>query len=181
MSNVDQHVYLYAQRDNSGHVSWVWMYDGKFGGTSAFPPVDTKKGRNDIYINIVDTTGAIKFKGYPSDISQALWLSPKGSPTAKKPGIHVDSKDFDSFGFGQGGTQLKIGDVNGKVKDFVYQLNFVDTTNSTVQVPSIDPEIRNGDGSPLYEAIAIYVGAALVGAMLTVAFVRLALGWRPAA
>lgn len=178
--SVDQYVYLIPQRDAQGTVSWTWMYSGQF-GASTVPAISANNGKNNLTFAIADPQNVIKFAGYqtPNDTSKALWISPKGSPTAKQEGQYYDKKkDFDSMTLQQGGTKLVMSDVNGKKLDFVYQLNFVDSTNSSLKVPSIDPEIKNGDGSPFYAAAAIYVGTALIAAMLTVIFVRFALKWR---
>jgi len=182
MSNgIDQYVYLVPQRDAQGTVSWTWYYNAQF-GTTPVPAIDANNGKNNLTFTIADPQNTIKFAGYqtPDDTSKALWISPKGSPTAKQEGQYYDKKkDFDSFAIQQGGTKLVMSDVNGKKLDFVYQLNFVDSANNNKAVTSIDPEIKNGDGSPYYAAAAIYyVGAGLIGAMLALVFVRFALGWR---
>lgn len=181
MSNgIDQYVYLIPQRDtNNNMTGWMWVYKGQF-GTGALPSISANNGQNNLTFTVVDPKSAIKFDGYQtSDINKALWISPKGSPTAKQSGIYVDNKkDFDSLSLQPGGTQLVMSDVNGKKLDFVYQLNFVDSANNNQGVKAIDPEIKNGDGSPFFSAAAIYVGIALATAMLTLMFVRFALGWR---
>ena len=176
---IQQYVYLLPQRDNTGTVSWNWLYNGNAGSAANFPTIDANNGKNDIYFTIVDPQNQIKFAGHQTnDINQAVYLSPKGSPTAKQPGINVDKKDFDGVYMLNGGLQVHLGDANGNAKDFVYQLNFVDSLQGNQKVTGIDPEIRNGDGSNRFTEAAIYVGAALIGALLTVMFVRFALGWR---
>lgn len=182
MSNVQHYMYLIPQRDGQGIVSWMWAYDGNF-GTGSIPTIEAANGsgHNDITFAIVDSQNAVKFDGYqtPNDTSKALWISPKGSPTAKQEGQYYDKKkDFDSITLQPGGTKLVLSDVNAKKLDFVYQLNFVDSLQGNHAVTAIDPEIKNGDGSPPIAAAAIYVGTAIIAAMLAVIFVRFALGWR---
>ena len=186
MSNgIEQYIYLVPQRDAQGAMTgWGWMYNGQFGGTPV-PEISANNGKNTLTFMIADPKSAIKFAGYPNygDTSKALWISPKGSPTAKQEGQYYDKKnDFDSITLQPGGTKLVMSDVNGKKLDFVYQLNFVDSANGNQPVIAIDPDIKNGDGSPFFAAAAIYyLGAGLIGAMLALVFVRFALGWRKVA
>jgi hypothetical protein len=179
---IEQFVYLFPQRDSHGVVSWTWMYKGEIGSAASFPTIQANHGQNDISFTVFDPTSAIKFAGYQNfNVSEALWLSPKGSPTAKHPGILTDNQ-FDGVSLLQNGIQLKLADANGKNADFVYQLNFVDSQNNNAVVTAIDPEIKNGDGAVKFyqSAAALLIVGAVAGALVSVLFVRLALRWRAA-
>lgn len=179
MSNVEQFMYLVPQRDMHGTVSWMWIYNGNF-GTGAVPEINAVKGSgpNNITFAIVDSTNAIKFAGYDGpNTNAAISIGEKTDPPSKPTTISTGG-EFKSVNL-QDATHLKLEDKNSSKKDYVYALNFVDSANGNSKVTSIDPEIRNGDGSNYYYAAAVYVGTALIAAMLTVMFVRLALGWRP--
>lgn len=179
MSNVDQYMYLIPQRDGQGAVTaWTWVYGGNF-GTGSIPPIVAAKGsgQNDITFAIVDSQNAIKFAGYDGpNTAAAISIGEVTNPPTKPTTISTGG-EFKSVNL-QDATHLKLEDKNSSKKDFVYSLNFVNSSNSNLGVVSIDPEIRNGDGSNVFAVAAVYVGAALIGAMLTVIFVRFALGWR---
>lgn len=178
MSNVEQFMYLIPQRDDQGTVSWMWAFGGNF-GTGAIPPIDAAKGsgQNDIVFSIVDPQNAIKFAGYDGpNTAAAISIGPKTNP-ATKPTTISTGGEFKSVNLVDA-THVKLEDKNNTKKDFVYALNFVDSANGNASVTGIDPEIRNGDGSQVYASAALYVGTAVIAAMLTLLFVRLALGWR---
>jgi hypothetical protein len=178
MSNVDQYMYLVPQRDAQGTVSWMWIYNGD-SGTSKIPPIVAAKGsgQNDITFAIVDPQNAIKFAGYDGpNTAAAISIGEKTNP-ATKPTTIATGGEFKSVNLVDG-THLKLDDKNSKEKDFVYALNFVDSANGNLKVTGIDPEIRNGDGSTVFQSAATYVGVALIGAMLTLMVVRFVLGWR---
>jgi len=158
----------------------MWIYGDNF-GTSPIPAIDAAKGsgQNDITFAIVDSQNTIKFAGYDGpNTASAISIGEKTNPPTKPAGISTGG-EFKSVNLVDP-THVKLEDKNKNVKDYVYALHFVDSTNPNVPVPSIDPEIKNGDGSTALQAAAIYVGAALIGAMLTVIFLRFALGWRRA-
>lgn len=175
---IEQHVYLVPQRGEDGSVSWQWIYNGNFGNADAFPAIDVPAGKHDIYFTIVDTQNQIKFAGHDGpEIGQAIWLREKGSQTAKQPGISTGG-EFTSVTFsGDNGTQLKLDDKNGKKADFVYQLNFVDSSTGQA-VTSIDPEIRNGGGTHGVEWVNYALVGAVAGALLAVFFVRFVMKWQ---
>lgn len=178
---IQQHVYLIPQRDDLGKVSWTWVYNGDFGPASTFPAIAANHGKNDLHFTIIDSSAQpIKFAGWNGGggVSDAIWLSEKGTPTAKQPGFHGQN-EFDPPTFGKGGLQLNLPDKNGRKIDFAYQLNFVDSANGA-KVTAIDPIIQNGDGgNNAYAAASVVVFAALA-AVFSVLFVRYALGWRKA-
>lgn len=179
MSNIEQFMYLIPQRDAHGTVTWMWVYNGDF-GTGAIPAINASKGsgQNDITFAIVDSANAIKFAGYDGpNTNAAISIGEKTNPPTKPTSISTGG-EFKSVNL-QDATHLKLEDKNKSEKDYVYALNFVDSANGNAKVTGIDPEIRNGDGSNVYSAAAIYLGTALIAAMLTVMFVRFALGWRP--
>jgi hypothetical protein len=187
MSNDQHYMYLVPQRDTQGVVTWMWGYDGNV-GTGSVPIIEAPKdsGHNDIGFVIADPLNTIKFAGYqtPGDTTNALWISPKGSPTAKQEGQYYDKKkDFDSITLQPSGTKLVLSDVNGKKLDFVYQLNFVDSSHGNHAVTAIDPEIKNGDGANnknYLQLAELVIAGAVMGAIVSVLFVRLALRWRAA-
>lgn len=176
---IEQHVYLVPQRDDLGKVSWTWMYNGNSGTAANFPAISANNGRNDIHFTIVDASPQpIKFAGWNggSGVSDAIWLSPAGAPTAKQPGFY-GQKEFDPPTFGKDGMQLHLVDKNGKKTEFVYQLNFVDSANGS-PVTAIDPIISNGNGGNKAYAMESLVVYAALAAVLSILFVRFALGWR---
>jgi len=178
MSKVDQYVYLTPQRDAQGTVTWMWMYGGNY-GTGALPPIVAAKysGQNDITFAIADPQDAIKFAGYEGpNTTAAISIGELTNPPTK-PTTIATAGEFKSISLVDP-THLKLEDKNSKEKNFVYALNFVDSKNNNLKVTSIDPEIRNGNGSTFYQDVAAYVGVALVTAMLSLLFVRFALGWR---
>jgi len=178
MSNYQQYMYLIPQRDAQGTVSWMWMYNGSF-GTGKVPEIyaPNGSGQNDITFAIADPKNAIKFAGYDGpNTAAAISIGEKTDPPTKPTTISTGG-EFKSVNL-QDATHLKLEDKNKNEKNFVYALNFVDSSNSNLKVTSIDPEIRNGDGSPTYQNAAIYVGIAVFGAILSLLFVRFGLGWR---
>jgi hypothetical protein len=177
---IDQYVYLIPQR-NGPDIHWVWLYNGSYGSADNFPVINANNGHNTISFTVYDPVGALKFAGFnanPVDPGQAIWLWPKDSPNPKQPG-NGSGGEFTPTILQQG-LQLKLDDTNGKTKDYGYQLNFVTSGNPGTIASKIDPEIRNGDGNTnKYFAAAEYlVAGAVVGAILSVLFVRLALRWR---
>jgi len=181
MRNVEQYMYLLPQRDAQGTVSWMWVYNGAF-GNGAVPEIYAPKGsgQNDITFVIVDPQNAIKFAGHDGpNTAAAISIGEKTNPQSKPTGISTGG-EFKSVNL-QDGTHLKLENKNKNEKTFVYALNFVDSSNGNAKVTSIDPEIRNGDGNPFYQTAAMYLGVAVVGALLTLMFVRFALGWRKVA
>src|SRR6476659_6718663 len=120
---IEQYVYLIPQRDNAGTVSWVWLYNGEYGGAAQFPVIDANNGHNNINFTVYDPQGAIKFAGFQnSDGGQAIWLWPKDSPNPKQP-CNRAGKEF-TPSLLPDGIHLKLDDANGKTKDYGYQLNF---------------------------------------------------------
>ena len=178
MSKADQYVYLMPQRDAQGGVTWMWMYNGQ-SGTGPMPPVVAVKGSgaNDITFAIADPQNTIKFAGYDGpNTAAAISIGEKTNPPTK-PTTIATGGEFKSVTLVDP-THLKLDDHNGKVKDFVYALRFVDSQNPNLKVTSIDPEIRNGDGGSFFTAEVIYVGVAVATALLVLLVVRFGLGWR---
>ena len=181
MSNFEQFMYLIPQRDAQGTVSWMWLYNGSF-GTGAIPEIYAPKasGQNDITFAIVDSQNAIKFAGYDGpNTAAAISIGEKTNPPTKPTTISTGG-EFKSVNL-QDATHLKLEDKNKNEKHFVYALNFVDSSNGNLKVTGIDPEIRNGDGSNALQTAVVYLAVAVIGALVTVLFVRLALGWRKVA
>lgn len=173
-------VYLTPQRDNAGHISWMWAYKGDTGNGSNFPTIMTNPGTNTIQFTILDDTAQpITFaqgndaKGQP----KAIWLSQENTSTAKHPGFHAN-KNYDFQAPDIGLSTIKLTDLNRQKADFVYQLNFEVPGHKEITVPPIDPIVTNGDGGSGLYASATLLIAAGIAAVLAVAFVRFALGWR---
>lgn len=178
---VEQYLYLVPQRNAEGVISWMWIYKNDF-GTGALPAVIAEKGsgKNDIFFTVLDTQNRIKFAGYDGpNVASAISIVEKGTITGKPSSISTGG-EFSGVGFsGTEGTQLKLDNKNNNKKDFVYILNFVDSGNGNTPVTGIDPEIRNGGGTQGFDQSVYYaISAAIIGALLTVMFVRFALGWR---
>lgn len=172
--SVDQYVYLIPARDNHGTVSWTWLYNGQSGGASTFPPITAQynSGNNDLYFTIVDPLNQIKFAGYDGpNTASAISIGQKTTSPAKPTGIST-SGEMTNISFQQNGIQLKLDDKNSKKVDFVYQLSFVDTANTSHAITKIDPEIRNSGGGGTREMtydIASQVGLALLAIAVVVA------------
>ena len=173
-----QYVYLFPQRDEAG-VTWFWLYNGQSGPASTFPVIEAKKnsGGHDIYFTVFDPQNTIKFAGYNGpDTSKAIAIAEK-QPTAPKPNTGIDTKgEVKEITFKQDGAQLFLDNTNKKIMTLSYTLNFVDSSTGQA-VTSIDPELKNGGGGTRFFD-SYLVGAILISALVTVAFVRFALGWR---
>lgn len=179
-----QYVYLVPQRDGQ-NVSWFWLYNGQSGPASTFPVIEAKKGSggHDIYFTVFDPQKAIKFAGYDGpNPAQAIGIAvaPVTGPKPKS-GI-VTNGEVKNVTYGNDGAQLLLDNANKKDVTLVYTLNFVDSSNNNQPVTSIDPELKNGGGGTVSDAlstVSVVAAGFLLGALISVLVVRYAMGWRP--
>jgi len=103
-----------------------------------------------------------------------IWVSATGKPAG--PANHdqiVDAKVL------KGGKTLVVINKNSEEGTLYYNLNMI---RGNGDAATLDPVITNGGGGggggdQLYSAVYL-VGAAVIGALLSVLVVRFALGWR---
>ena len=186
----NEHIYLIPQRTTQDIIQWNWFYKGDYGSSNSLPTIDLEadSGNHKIYFTIADPENEIKFAGYNepnpnTGVEKAIWITVKQSETtAKKLGIE-DAGQIHQIKFGQkpgnqAGTQLTLQDKNKDAPiDFLYQLNFVDSTTG-LPVTAIDPEIKNGGGTQPFDWYAYAILGAVAGAVLMLAFARWGLGWQ---
>lgn len=185
-----EHIYLIPQRDAQNNVQWTWFYEGGYGSAASFPAIKLEEdsGNHHIFFTIADPLNRIKFAGYDEQnpnngVAKAIWINVKQPGTSSKKQGLEDAGQIHQVKFGQkqgdqAGTQLTLQDRNKDDPiDFLYQLNFVDSTTGQA-VTSIDPEIKNGGGTQGFDWYQYALLGAVAGAVLCIAFVRFGLGWQ---
>lgn len=157
------------QPDASAPGQWN-MCNPQCVGSGSFPEIllPAGGGGGTIVFNIAPGTPDVTFA---PTVPDAIWIKPGSKPKSKgiSPTAQVGTPILMN-----GNHTLIVNDKNtGKGMDLHYQLNF---SNGT----AIDPVIRNGGGGGgiSQELIGPLLVAAVIGAVLSVLFVRLVMKWR---
>lgn len=140
-------------------------------GVGSYPDIqlDAGTGGATIIFNIDPAKTAVTF---PAKIGDALWIKPANKPSAP---VIAPAGQLGTPILLNGNRTLIINDKNsGKGADLYYRLNFSDGTK-------IDPVIKNGGGGGRsMDAVTYALVGALVGAIVSILFVRIVMNWRRA-
>jgi hypothetical protein len=140
-------------------------------GVGSYPDIalDAGSGGATVVFNIDPAKTTVTF---PATVEDAIWIKPGNKPNSAiiSPAGQVGTPLLIN-----GNHTLIVNDKNsGKGMDLHYRLNFSDGTK-------IDPVIKNGGGGGRAMDVATYalVGA-VVGALVSILFVRIVMNWRRA-
>lgn len=154
-------------------VQWTMEYDGKSGNSPSTYPVISlaAKEEHTLTYTIANPAGlSINFD--PSmvtsggkSIHNALWMKSGSKPHSAKLSNQITDVSLTSP------TVLVFKDENsGNPQTLVYQINFVDASNSSAKVTALDPDLKNGGGNNNLQSyaleIAVVAGVLLVAALL---------------
>jgi hypothetical protein len=170
----DHTVTLTPAKQADGSIQWTMDYEGKKGNSpSTYPIIDLKaKEAHTLTYTIANPTGlTINFD--PSmvndssgkSIHNALWVQATTKPPQAMLSDQIKKVDIKSP------TELKFKDSNsGDPMTLVYQINFVDASNSGAKVTALDPDLKNGGGNTTayqnYAVLIAVVGAVLIAVLL---------------
>jgi hypothetical protein len=170
----DEYITLIPTPVTNNTVQWTMIHNGSIGQGKDYPNIDLPNdGQSKIEFKILDLSNTkITFDSTVVDPNSnpealnAIWIA-VGSGNQKKAGPYpgqinqVKLQDYNK--------NLIVKDKNSDDAVLTYQLNFKAPQGSTLNVPPIDPEIRNGGGGGIHfnlDAIAVALGLitlALVG------------------
>jgi len=129
----------------NGQIAWSYCQTDGACGTAAghFPPISLPQQQNGAPATPVTITIAPNNLGITfAPGHDAMWLQ-QGAGNCPQSQVWDPGTPPQITGFARvSNTQIKFNDVNSKVADLTYRLNFVNTNQQAVT--PIDPDIKNG-------------------------------------